>query len=292
MSWSRTSLTWPASAEDIASKADAVLSRVATTQQQAMATLSQAAGAVSFRPHALSDDAAQLAHLRALIEQMLVTGHRITVTPYDYGVGQVESSGSYLAPGNAASRLAEKLQGDAAPPGSHVQGLLVTANSLAEFADALSSLTAVLPIPELCACARRSRAESTNAQDRMQAPTGSATPKWVPGRHLFEPLRSTVAILGSSVAQLESLAADTRSPINKLQALASKRAAWLEQQKQALNALKTGLNGSLYAMNGSGSASGIAASLSAGLPSYERAHTAAVLLVSEQPMTFFKELLP
>lgn len=296
MSWAQTSLTWPPSAASIETAAGSVLAGLPAAQQQALGTLNTAAGAVSFVPHALSAEAAGLLHLRDQLNQLLVGGHRLTVTPYDYAVGQVEDSGHYLAPGNAAKRLADKLL-DAADPHRptgtlYVQGLLITAATLAEFASSLQQITALLPIPELCTCARRALAEQQHAQTRMQTPATGITPKWVPGRHNVAPLRPAAAALGAQLAQLESLAGDAHGPVAKLTALAGKRAAWLDQQRQQLASLKAGLSGTLYSLQASGSPSTVAASLTGGLPGFERAHTAAVLLVSAQPLTFFKELLP
>ncbi|AEY01468.1 hypothetical protein GU3_08560 [Oceanimonas sp. GK1] len=298
MSWSQRTLTWPPSAASIETAAGSVLAGLPAAQQQAVSALSSAAGAVNFKPHALSAEAAGLLQLRDQLNQWLVSGQRLTVTPYDHDVGSREESGHYLAPGNAAKRLADKLQDSADPhrPQGQLQvlGLLVTAATLGEFANALESLTRVLPIPELCTCARRARAraELQHAQTRMQTPTTGITPKWVPGRHNVAPLRPTAAALGAQLAQLESLAGDAQSPVAKLTALAAKRAGWISQQQQALAELKAGLNGSLYALQASGTPATVAASLTGGLPGYERAHTAAVLLASDQPLTFFKELLP
>ena len=295
MSWSQSSLNWPPSAASIETATEQVLSGLPAVQQQALATLNNVAGNVSFTPHSLSSEATGLLHLRDQLNQLLVGGHRITVTPYDYDVGQQEESGHYLAPSNAAQRLADKLLDSSdphRPDGNlHVQGVLITASTLAEFATLLQAFTAVVPIPELCTCTRRVLAEQQHTQTRMQTPTPGLTPKWVPGKHRYAPLRPAANALGAQLAQLESLAADSQHPVAKLTALASKRAAWLTTQQQRLAALKAELNASFYRLQASGSPSSIAATLSGGLPSFERAHTAAVLLVSEQPLTFFQELL-
>ncbi|WP_418139213.1 hypothetical protein AB9R84_09165 [Oceanimonas smirnovii] len=296
MSWSQRTLTWPPSAASIETAAGTVLATLPAAQQQALGPLNSAAGAVSFKPHALSAEAAGLLQLRDQLNQLLVSGQRLTVTPYDHDVGRQEQSGHYLAPSNAAKRLADKLQDGTDPhrPQGQLQvlGLLVTAATLGEFANALESLTRVLPIPELCTCARRAKAELQHDQTRMQTPSTALTPKWVPGRHNAAPLRPAAAALGAQLAQLESLAADAQTPVAKLTALAAKRADWLSQQQQALLDLKAGLNGSLYTLQASGNPGTVATSLTGGLPSYERAYTAAVLLASDQPLTFFKELLP
>ena len=296
MSWSQSTLSWPPSAASIETAASSVLAGLPTAQQQALTTLNSVAGSVNFSQHALSGEASSLLHLRDQLNQLLMGGHRLTVTPYDYDVGQKEESGYYLAPTNAAKRLSDKLLDTSDPhrPDGHlyVQGLLITANTLAEFATALNALTAVVPIPELCTCTRRVLAEQQHAQTRMQTPTTGLTPKWVPGgKHQYAPLRPAANALGAQLAQLESLAADSQDPVAKLTALASKRAAWLNTQQQQLAELKAGLNATFYSLQANGTASSIAGSLSGGLPGYERAHTAAVLLVSDQPLTFFQELL-
>lgn len=295
MSWAQSSLSWPPSAASIETAAGSVLAGLPAAQQQTLTTLNSVAKAVSFTPHALSGDAAGLLQLRDQLNQLLVGGHRVTVTPYDYDVGQVEDSGHYLAPTNAAKRLADKLLDTSdphRPDGNlYVQGLLITANTLGEFATALNALTAVVPIPELCTCTRRVLVEQQHAQTRMQTPTTGLTPKWVPGKHHYAPLRSAANALGAQLAQLESLAADSQDPVAKLTALASKRAAWLNTQQQQLAELKAGLNATLYSLQANGTPSSIAATLSGGLPGFDRAHTAAVLLVSDQPLTFFQELL-
>ena len=86
MSWSQRTLTWPPSAASIETAAGSVLAGLPAIQQQAISALNSAAGAVGFKPHALSTEAAGLLHLRDQLNQLLVSGQRITVTPYDYDV--------------------------------------------------------------------------------------------------------------------------------------------------------------------------------------------------------------
>jgi hypothetical protein len=296
MSWSQTTLTWPPSAASIEQALAPTLSALPGAGQSALARLNQAAGSVGFNRHALSEQAAGRLALRAQLEQLLVDGLRLTVTPYDHDVGIATDNGHYLAPGNAARRLADKLQDSTDPhcPGGtlHAVGVLVTATALGEFAEALRVLTAVLPLPELAACARRAAAEQGHLTARMAIPGRALTPKWVPGRLHSSPLRPALAALGAQLTQLESLAADATSPIGKLEALAARRAVWLDEQQQALAELKAGMGGRVFSFSASGTPASLAGALTGGLPGYEQAHTAAVLLVSNQPLTFFKELLP
>lgn len=295
MTWTQTTLTWPSSAANIETAADATLAAIPGAHNAALAALTQAAGAVVFNRHPLSQQAEALLGLRDQLGQLLAQGHRITVTPYDYGVGKVEQTGHYLAPQNAVNHLAAKLRDSADPhrPGGQMYalGLLVTAPNLGQFSQALLAVTRVLPLPELTACARRVSAELEHAEQRMRIPVRAAAPKWVPGRHNAAPLRPAVAALGARLAQLEALAADRLDPVAKLSALAAKRALWLDDQAQALADIKAGLSGSLLRITATGSAESIANTIGS-MGAYDQPHSAAVLLTSAQPLTFFEELLP
>ncbi|OXS14889.1 hypothetical protein CGX12_11760, partial [Zobellella denitrificans] len=94
------------------------------------------------------------------------------------------------------------------------------------------------------------------------------------------------------LAERMAVEGDAASPISKLEALAARRALWLDEQQLALADIKAGLSGSLFRVSASGTPGAIAAALAGGLPGYERGHAAAVLLTSAQPLTFFEELLP
>ncbi|OXS13993.1 hypothetical protein CGX12_16560, partial [Zobellella denitrificans] len=151
MPWTSTPPTWPPSAASIETAAAPALAAIPGAGNDALARLNQAAAGVAFNRHPLSEQASALLSLRDQWAQLLAHGHRLTVTPYDHDVGISEESGHYLAPNNAAARLAEKLQ-DAAdrqrPTGPlYALGILVAATSLAEFAAALATLTAMLPLP-------------------------------------------------------------------------------------------------------------------------------------------------
>ena len=296
MTWTQTALAWPPSAASIETAAAATLAAIPGAHSGALSALGSATAAATFNRHSLSSDAAGLLHLRDQLNALLATGQRITVTPYDYGVGKVEQTGHYLAPQNAAERLAAKLNDNAdpnRPAGTlYAVGLLIAAGTLPQFAQALTDVTRALPLPELTACARRVNAELNHEQNRMQIAAKAITPSWVPGQHNASPQRAASAALGAQLAQLESLAADAQSPVAKLTALAAKRAAWLATQSHTLANLKAGLTGTLYRVSATGTPSAIAAAMLSGLPSYEQPHTAAVLLVSDQPLTFFEELLP
>lgn len=296
MSWTPTTFTWPPCAASIETGAEATLAAVPGAQHAALASLAQAAGEVAFNRHPLSQQAEALLGLRAQLDQLLIDGHRLTVTPYDHDVGKVEQTGHYLAPQNAIHRLADKLRDNAdphRPTGTlYALGLLISAPSLGQFGQQLTAVTRLLPLPELAALARRVAAEQEHQAQKMRIPARAITPQWVPGRHNAAPLRPASVALGARLAQLESLAADRLDPVAKLAALAAKRAVWLEDQAQALAELKAGLSGGLLRMVASGSAAAIANALTGGVPAYETPHSAAVLLVSPHPLTFLQELLP
>lgn len=296
MTWTSTTLAWPPSTASIETTAANTLAAIPGAHNNALSALGVASAAVVFNRHPLSSEAAALHGLRTQLDQLLIDGYRLTVTPYDYGVGKVEQTGHYLAPQNAAERLAAKLSDIPdlnRPTGSlYAVGLLVTAGTLPQFAQALKDITRALPLPELAVCARRVHAELSHQQDRMQVAAKAISPSWVPGRHNAGPQRVAISALGAQLAQLESLAADAQAPAAKLAALAAKRDTFLATQTQTLSNLKAGLSGTLYRVAATGTPSAIATALLSGLPSYEQPHSAAVLLVSSQPLTFFQELLP
>jgi hypothetical protein len=116
-------------------------------------------------------------------------------------------------------------------------------------------------------------------------------PRWRQDEPLiWDPLRQTRRALGASLAQLESLAADSQSPIVRLEALAARREARLRELAQALDQLAA-ISGQLWYWQGEGDAASLASQLDASNPpSHAYTHTVATLLLSATPLTFWQEL--
>ena len=85
------------------------------------------------------------------------------------------------------------------------------------------------------------------------------------------------------------LADDKINVVDKLQALAAKRAVKLAGVSTSINALKN-LTGSVWAISLTGSAASIATQLKQAEVPNKNLHTVASLLLSNQPLTFFDDL--
>ncbi|MNV96255.1 hypothetical protein D3C71_1912400 [compost metagenome] len=118
-------------------------------------------------------------------------------------------------------------------------------------------------------------------------------PRWRAGEPLcWAPLRPARAVLGAELAQLESLARDSQSPIDRLQALANRRAASLDALATALAELGK-LSGTLWHWQGQGDAASLATQLGQSTPpDHSMSMTVGALLLSPSPLTFWQELTP
>ncbi|MCS3456096.1 3',5'-cyclic AMP phosphodiesterase CpdA [Aeromonas sp. BIGb0405] len=293
MSWQQSDLHWPPSGASVHHQARAVLAQVPALADAAMGRLQAIASRAQYRPHPLSGEAAALSGLRAQLDHLLVTGRALAVTPFLHGVGQVQGQQASLAAPNAVKALADKLQDGADPllPTGQLHALawLVTGNSAADLAAKLAPLCALLPLPEWCAALRRLEANN----DIMAKPTAAKVPRWRADEPLvWAPLRPAHLALGSELAQLESLARDSQSPIAKLQRLASRRAAHLNELASALDTLAT-LSGQIYRWQGQGDVASLAAQLGqSSPPDHSMSMSVAALLISPSPLTFWQELTP
>ena len=293
MSWTQGPLRWPATAASLHSRARGVLGQLPATQASAMDRLQRLAARAQYRRHPLSEAAAALASLRSDLDQLLVTGRCLTVTPYQYGVGDQQGSQYHLSAPKAVATLTAKLQDGADPrlPAGQLHALawLVTGNSADDLAQQLAVLCALLPLPEWCAALRRLTANN----DTMSQPTAAKVPRWRADEPLsWAPLRPARMALGAELAQLESLARDSQTPIAKLQGLATRRTARLAQLAETLAQLGT-LSGTLWYWQGQGDAASLATQLGqSSPPDHSQSMTVAALLISPSPLTFWQELIP
>ncbi|WP_413164735.1 hypothetical protein [Aeromonas salmonicida] len=293
MSWMQGPLRWPASAGSIHTRAQGVLGQLPATQTSATGRLQALAARAQYRRHPLSEAAAILAGLRSELDHLLATGRCLTVTPYQHGVGQQQGQQFSLAAPNAVATLAAKLQDGADPllPSGQLHALawLVTGNSAEDLAKQLAVLCALLPLPEWCATLRRLTANN----DTMNQPTAAKVPRWRADEPLsWAPLRPARMALGAELAQLESLARDSQTPLAKLQGLATRRTARLAQLAEALAELGT-LSGTLWHWQGQGDVASLATQLGQSTPpDHSQSMTVAALLLSPSPLTFWQELTP
>ncbi|ELO1555101.1 hypothetical protein R0K86_001631 [Aeromonas hydrophila] len=246
-----------------------------------------------YRPHPGSEAAALLATLRDQWRAALPRGQLLTVTPYQHQVGLTQGGQVALSAPNAVARLAQKLadQPDRLRPQGecHALAWLVTASSAAQLAEQLTVICRQLPLPEWCAALRRLQASN----EVMHQPRAPMTPHWSADQPLcWNPLRDADAVVGATLAQCESLARDAHSPIDKLRALAGKRARHLNQLASDYQQVST-LTDRLWTWSGQANVDTLAAQLAESTPPDHR-HTLTVgaLLVSPSPLTFWQEFTP
>ena len=105
-----------------------------------------------------------------------------------------------------------------------------------------------------------------------------------------DPLRQILQYQGGQVAQLESIAGDKQTPVQKLQALASKRNTQLSTWHDALNQLRSS-NVAVYQFSATGKANVISTRLAqSSMPGHDHTYTFAALFISTSPLTFLSEL--
>lgn len=292
MSWTSAAITLPAALTSIRQQAEGVLGQVPGVMSAATSRLEALAERAQYRRHSLSDEAAALLGLRTELDTLLACGRQLSVTPFMHGIGQQQDNQWTLSAENAVKALAAKLRDGADPlqPAGdlHAVGWLVTGNHPAELATALATLCPFLPIPAWCAVLRRLQA----TQDAMTLPATPKAPHWGPDEPLtWDPLRAGRRLVGAEQAQLESLAADQATPIERLSQLANRRAQHLSDLATRLDALAE-LDGQLWFWHGQGSSDSLVAQLEQSGPPAAQSQSVGALLLSPSPLTFWQELTP
>ncbi|MBY8309863.1 hypothetical protein KW529_21890 [Vibrio fluvialis] len=293
--WQSSSITWSHSAATIQSEAEAVTGQVGQTMADAAGRLANLQSDANFGRHTLSVEAEALLGLRAELDSLLIAGAVLSATPYQFQVGEKLDSGSYLSPGNAVKTLSAKLRdlSDRHRPNGqlHAVAIMLTGQSISEFATKLEQITFVLTLPDWTQVARQAKALVNNEGDKLHQPVAIVQPRFKPFATLnAQPLGDYFSEQSAQLASLESLASDSTHVIGKLHALAAKRSVALSDISEAINNLKN-LQGSVFSMSLSGSAESIATQLQNAAAPNNHQLTIASLLLSHEPLTFWEELL-
>ncbi|WP_158107666.1 hypothetical protein [Vibrio furnissii] len=293
--WQSSSLTWPQTASDIQSHAEALTGQVGQTMAVAAGRLANLQSDANFGRHALSAEAEALLWLRVELDSLLIAGTVLSATPYQFQVGEKLDSGSYLSPNNAVKTLAAKLRDLSdrhRPKGQlHAVAIMLTGQNISEFASKLAQITAVLTLPDWTQVARQAKALVTNDRDKLHQPVAMVQPRFKPFATLnAQPVGDYFSEQSAQLATLESLASDSTHVIGKLQALAAKRSAVLSDISEAINNLKN-LQGSVFSMVLTGTAESIATQLQNAAAPNNHQLSIASLLLSHEPLTFWEELL-
>ncbi|SGY96079.1 hypothetical protein [Moritella viscosa] len=295
MTWNAASYQWSESAQAIQTSSESVLNQVNGVMDTALDNVKAIENKVAFSRHPLSNDAESLLANRQQFDALLVQGQILCVHPYQYQVGSENENGDHLSAPVAVQILANKLidvQDDYLPAGDlYVPGIMIAEKNMSDFALHCQQLFNVLPIPELGLVARRSNQALGQAQSKFIKPLPIAQPRFKPQALInIDPLRQVLQYQGGQVAQLESIASDKQTPVQKLQALASKRNAQLSTWTDAINQLKNS-NVAVYQFSATGKANVISTRLSqSSMPGHDHTYTFAALFISTSPLTFLSEL--
>ena len=288
-----TTAKWPPSATSIEQQAAGVLAGIQQVDQSSLDKLATITSQAEYQPHPLATAANALAELRTQLTSLQVSGQIVCVTPYQYGVGLEENGRHYLAPANAAKAMAAKLtdRADATiPSGTSGIAMMLMATTEQELAALLQPVLELMPIPGWYSVLRRISADNAI----MTQPAAPALPHWPSSAPVsMSPLRDYLREQGSALAILESVASETTAPIERLRHLAAARVAALSAVSEAIQRLKhLTSKASLWACELSGSPDAMASQIKASAPEdYSQVVTVGAVIISNEPMIFWKELL-
>lgn len=293
--WERASLKWPTAGSQIQASAEGVTESIPNQLFDATTRMKSLTGDASFGRHALSEEAQAILSLRDELDNLTVVGTVISATPYQFQVGERLESGSYLSPANAVKVLCNKLRdlSDIHRPKGRLYAvaIMVTAESLEDFAMQLRALTEVFTLPDWCQCSRQASALVTNERDKLHQPAQIVQPRFKPFSDLNSmPFLKYLSKQGAQIATLESLASDANTVIDKLVTLSEKKVMKLESMASAIDGLKM-LKGSVFSMALSGTTESIATTLKQASVPNKHPLTIASLIISDEPLVFWEELL-
>lgn len=208
-----------------------------------------------------------------------ITCSILPVHPFVYGIGQTNSSGSYLSPTNAINHLADKLTG-----AGHVSALvlMVTGKSFAEFMQQLSNFSAVFPLPVFSQVERMARTAHTLSTTKMQLPG-----KMTGGLPLPQSLSTATSRMASNAQLIEAAKAAASQP-SGLDSMKSALSDFSKQKDNALKQMSDALNGllgksaTIWVFSGTDDASVLADKMRKNIPEPDAVFTLATLFVGNE----------
>ncbi|SHF51470.1 hypothetical protein [Vibrio gazogenes] len=291
--WTESSLSWPGSANDIQARAASVIDQVGADHGEAR--LSALEGDAAFGRLPLSHNAQALLNLRSELDHLLSQGQVLTVTPYQFQVGEDSDSGDVLDADAATQRLAEKLTdyADLHRPAGRLHAIVVmlTGPTRKQFAEQLQRVTSVIPLPEWCQAQRQTESLLAAEHEKLRKPAAIVQPRFKPVAPLStKPFVDMNAALGTHIATLESLASDRVNIIGKLRQLAEKRQATLQTVSDTLQTIQT-MDAQVWSVALTGELASLSHQLAEMSPPNYHRYAVASLILSVSPMPFFEELL-
>lgn len=290
MPWLNVNASWPASAQAIQDSADEVLNQVGGVMDGAISRVAATEAKVTINRHDLSTEAEELLNLRTELNNLLVQAKTLTVTPAVYGLGDDGFLSTQQAINALAAKLADNADRHTPANQNHALVLLLSAASPAQLISQLEPICNLLAVPALLAYQRQLQKTASLPSDKMQQNKPALTPRWTQKSALnLQPLRNAAGLLGTQIAQLESLSSDAATPLAKLTALANKRSALITQLQTDLTALAN-VSGSIWRFAYTGSAAALATELQNTAAPVKQPVSVAMVISSAQPLTFFQEL--
>lgn len=290
MPWLNINASWPESAQAIQDSADEVLNQVGGVMSAAINRVAATEAKVTINRHDLSVEAEALLNLRTELNNLLVQAKTLTVTPAVYGLGEDGFLSTQQAINALAAKLADNADRHTPANQNHALVLLLSAASPAQLVSQLTPICNLLAVPALLSCLRQLQKTASLPADKMQQNKPALTPRWTQKSTLnLQPLRNAAGLLGSQIAQLESLSSDGATPLAKLTALANKRSALITQLQTDLTALAN-VSGSIWRFAYTGSAAALATELQNTAAPVKQPVSVAMVISSAQPLTFFQEL--
>lgn len=290
MPWLNVNASWPESAQAIQDSADEVLNQVGGVMDGAISRVAATEAKVTINRHDLSTEAQALLNLRTELNNLLVQAKTLTVTPAVYGLGDDGFLSTQQAINALAAKLADNADRHTPANQNHALVLLLSAASPAQLISQLEPICNLLAVPALLGYLRQLQKTASLPSDKMQQNKPALTPRWTQKSALnLQPLRNAAGLLGTQIAQLESLSSDAATPVAKLTALANKRSALITQLQTDLTALAN-VSGSIWRFAYTGSAAALATELQNTAAPVKQPVSVAMVISSAQPLTFFQEL--
>lgn len=216
-----------------------------------------ALGAVSWAPSAVlaSNSLAKFTNLK---QQALTQLTRVTVTPFDFGVGTRNKSYQYLSAPNAIDHLKKKLvdmRDEHRPTGDQeALVLLVVAGNYEQLITNLQALNQLLGLPELLQAEARARSLANLAETKVQKTVPALNPRFIPTPSLQLDCVASILETGSNgLSLVKSYEAQQANPLVDLNRLVELKAQQLTDIQTAITTLKAMFSGNAgYLLNLSG----------------------------------------
>lgn len=243
VSFSPLRLRQPASIAAMAEQAGGALAAVGQSLSDGLAALGNLSLPPLPEPPTLPSADAMRQGLSTALEG---TARFLEVSPYQYGVGSRVGEAAWLTPAQALRLTAQSLGGlslgEVMTADMALVLVLAAAVDQAGMGQALGSLNAAFPLPELQKLQRRAAAVGNLEQTKFIVPAAPAYPPWgTAAPRQLPTTRRTSRAMTTMVAQAEGLEASAKAPADVLAAFAQRRQTATQKARRDLAAISDDL---------------------------------------------------